>query len=865
MKKPELGLVGILLLGLLVAGCGGDSDQFLANGGLPGGPPGAALSYSNGLVAIDRELAGGEADFLDSQGRELATSAIGPDGAFGAPGELEATALVEARVQGVAAQGETWTLCALVDGLGPASKEVVVNIPTTLQARFQALHPELTATQSRDRVRQFLQIPESRSLESLDDSVLSPFLHDLFFQEAATRGGVEAFLEVLLQEMDAGQTHPFQLDSLLGSGMKFLGGCFTGLAQDFVKAELVTGLGWASRAMGINFPFPSNFDLEKRIDQITKQVTALQGQLQTFEAKTAYQAAVSQLASDVVVPSTTLVTQLQTTIKNRVPLRPDQVYLAAGSSYPYMADLVAAYKKYSAKSMLDELVSYLEGTRTQSGASQRLERLLVALLFPPLGIDNDLSSYNGYGAFSNTITQQPQTVLAYYLNVLEQTVLMYTEQAHNASEGSALVGNTRAARPYLSSLARAKKRIASQVPEPLGSDNLFVDRQAGLIWWTGNLGSRGSQIPYFSDSKKRGASEFADDFQGPGGTWRVPQQAELELLYKRIVAAAKSQAVPNNKLAVVLERWGWDISYMADDHHVWIYIPNQSTTEMRFSLDTGAVEKVSAGRYNDLILVSSFDPDKIRDSSVYPPLSVGTVGSIAISQQPVGTNGVQLRAQGTINYDVGGSFTIGGVSQTVAQQTVTTETMDITDRVVWSSSDESMLTVTNFDQSTDSQGNVLSPASHGLAVWQPPFNGQPLAPVTVTASFGGTTSQVVLNPPSNVALSLDSVQVFPYNLNMGAIFPVTQDFEAVIFYLDPATQDAQLQHFSELTAPDVAWSLTDTNGNPIPANQGSGFLSSDENSLVLTSALTTTFMLVQATVEGSPALFGTGPIKAGVQ
>jgi hypothetical protein len=244
---------------------------------------------------------------------------------------------------------------------------------------------------------------------------------------------------------------------------------------------------------------------------------------------------------------------------------------------------------------------------------------------------------------------------------------------------------------------------------------------------------------------------------------------------------------------------------------------------------------------------------------------VGTVGSIAISQQPVGTNGVQLRAQGTINYDVGGSFTIGGVSQTVAQQTVTTETMDITDRVVWSSSDESMLTVTNFDQSTDSQGNVLSPASHGLAVWQPPFNGQPLAPVTVTASFGGTTSQVVLNPPSNVALSLDSVQVFPYNLNMGAIFPVTQDFEAVIFYLDPATQDAQLQHFSELTAPDVAWSLTDTNGNPIPANQGSGFLSSDENSLVLTSALTTTFMLVQATVEGSPALFGTGPIKAGVQ
>lgn len=858
MQKPRLKFLGIVLSGLLVTGCGGDSEQLFVSP-----PPGqtSAMPYLPGRVAIGRIIGGGEVLFANSQGQTLGRTSLAPDGTFGVDPSLSGAVWVTARLSDVAAQGQVWQLSALLESFDRNGKEIVLNIPTTLVGRFQQRHPELSLAECQSRVQQFLGIPKERALQTLDESAGSPFAHELFFSEAAANGGVEAFLTSLLDEMEANGTHTFQLDGVFKAGTSFLGGCVKALAVDFTKSEAVTGAGWASRAMGVNFPFPSNNDLAERIQSIQDQVSDLAKQLKQFEAETAYQDAVGKLGADVVVPSNSLATSLQSTVQTFVPLQPDSAYLQPGSSYSSLSALENLYSKNNTKAMLDELVSYLEGTRSQGGVSQRMERLLVALAFPGLGIDSDLSRYNGYGAFSNTTVGIPRSMLAYYLTVFEQTVLMFAEQSHNTNDAATLVINIREGQPYLSRLAQARQRILAQTPEALGSDDLFVDREAGLIWWMGNLGSHGSQVPYTSTDKKVGAVEYSGRFQGPGGVWRVPTAAELQKLYGRIVAGSKAQPVPGGKLAKVLSRWGWDISYMTDDHQVWVAIPNLAQSEQRFSLDTGKIEKVSAGRYNDLILVSSFDATAITDTSIYPPLSVGTVTAIEISQQPQGPAGVQLKAQATVSYTIGGSYTVGGASQSAPQETVATKTLDVTDQVVWSSSNEAMLIVTNIDATTDTDGNILSQASHGLASWQP-FNSQTLTPVTVSASFNGVSSAVTLTPPASLSPNLVSLQVLPANVDLSNTFPIQFSFQAVLFYSDPITGDAQAQHFAEQSAPSLVWTLLDNSGAPIPPSQGSGFISSDANNLVLSTPATNPFMIVQAAANGATGVKGTTPIKA---
>ena len=879
-------ILGIGLACIMASGCGGSDKQLITSGGTANDGGGNTLPAVLGKLSVGQAVPSATVTFVANDGRTLGTSAVDSDGFFGTDTAVSGNISVRVQVgAGANLQGAAPLFGTELEGFGPDSKEIVVNIPTTLMARFHERHPELTLAEARARVHQFLGIPETATLELMEDSPRAHFVHDLFFQMAAQNGGVEAYLESLLQKMERGGIHTFQPEGLAALGIKFLGGCAEGLAEDFVKDETLTGFGWASKAMGINFPFPSNFDLERRLEEISQQIDALGDELVRFESQVAYQAAIDKLGTDVVVLSNTLASNLSNAANNhKIPLRPELAYIRPGQSYPYLAELEAAFTQYSAQSILDELVAYLEGTYTQTGVDDRLERLLVKLLFPPFGIGSDLSRYNGYGAFSNTTIDQQNKMLQYYLGFLEQTALLYAEQVHNTSDATTLVNNIRSAGPYLASIAQAKKRILAQVPEPIGSDNLFIDREAGMIWYTGNLGRNGGQRT-MHEAVGYASNKFAG--VGPLQRWRLPSEKELRSLYHRIEAADGAKGEHDDKRARILTRWGWDISYMDNTHHVWVnpgdsgvyglkevqYVGQQIGVYTRFSLDTGNASSVTRDDRNDVILVHDYyaPPRDARDDQFFPPFSVGSPGPLVLtgaqnySEAPSPTQ-LQLGVVTNVMGTYGGQYTVAGQTHTRNAETTAFvfENMDVTAQAVWTSSNPGMATVSNFEASQDADGNVLTEASHGRVVWQPQFNGAPLQPVTITATLRDQSASITIQPPSSVTPVLSSIQVFPYNVDLGSIFPVQQNFEAVLFYQDPVTQDAQVQSFREATAPDVAWSLTDANGVPIPPEQNSGFITTDENNLLLNNTLRTTFMLVRAIVSGSPDVVGTAPIKAGI-
>jgi hypothetical protein len=855
-------------LTLWTQGCGDSSGSFVATQGENPAVETNALPAVLGRLSIGRPVAQASALFT-VDGQTLATTVTTDEqGHFGTDANLPPAFTVLVRPAGSVLQGSNLSFASRVEGFTNQSPEIIVNVPTTLMTRFHDRHPELSLAQARARVYSFLLIPQEVPLEAIDDSLRAPFLHSLFFRLAEQNGGVEAYLEKLLDEMEGPTTHPINFETTGppgagGAAQKkptFLGGCAEGLAEDFVKAEVLTGLGWAFRAMGLNFPFPSNFDLEKKLDQLSDEVEALGNELTRFENEVPYQMAINKLGDEVVAPSDASTQALTAAVESHsIPLKPNLAYLPLGTSYGYLSELEAAFAQNDAQGMLDLLVSYLEGTYSPDGVAARLERLLVQVLFGPWGIDNDLTSYNGYGAFSNATLSQQAVMLQYYLGYLEQTTLLYTEQTHNAADATTLVSNIRAAKPYLASLARAKKRILAQVPQSLGSDALFVDRQAGAIWYMGNLGSRGTAQSW-SDAKT-----YASKFAGVGplsSGWRLPSDIELARLHQRIAAANNALASPTGKPSGVMTRWGWDISYIGGNHRVWT-----SSSNVWFSLDDADTKNDLGGR-NDVILVHDYSLSS-TDDSFLPLLSLGSAqnmqidGATGADLQGPGNPSVQLRCEALINGTYGGTYTVGGKSvKSPSGSGFGVSFYDLTEQVEWSSSNELMATVSNFEATYDAQGNELTPASHGLVVWQPQFAGTSLEPVTIVATYQGASASVTLQPPTSVTPVLSSIQVFPYNVDFGALVaPVQQSFAAVMFFKDPVTGDAQVQSFNEATAPPVTWSLTDANGVPLSSAQNSGFITSDPDLLLLNTTLTTTYMLVQAT---SGAVTAAAPIKAGI-
>ena len=118
--------------------------------------------------------------------------------------------------------------------------EYKVNAITTLMARYQDRHPEMSYSQVTEAVEKFLSIPDD---VDISDVIYSTewfsyhFSHYLFMKEAEANGGMVYFIDQLLNEMDEGNIRSFYASESATSS----------LFQDLFKSLLE---GAASQSVG---------------------------------------------------------------------------------------------------------------------------------------------------------------------------------------------------------------------------------------------------------------------------------------------------------------------------------------------------------------------------------------------------------------------------------------------------------------------------------------------------------------------------------------------------------------------------------------------------------------------------------------
>lgn len=149
---------------------------------------------------------------------------------------------------------------------------------------------------------------------------------------------------------------------------------------------------------------------------------------------------------------------------------------------------------------------------------------------------------------------------------------------------------------------------------------------------------------------------------------------------------------------------------------------------------------------------------------------------------------------------------------------------DITNRVVWKSSNDAMAIVSNLD------------GEEGKVYWRYPAPAGAQT-CTFTASFQGTEGSITLTRPTDLQWQVTGILLTPNQAAVSFTQNSTQEVFciATLFMKNPATGDTTAFRSSvtggETAAPPVTWSLEKMDGTPLP-----GFADPSVSHLVLREA-----------------------------
>lgn len=148
--------------------------------------------------------------------------------------------------------GEAFTaeLSADIRNYNAETDTIYINLTTTIISAYLDKHPEAGLMEASLAVKNFLEVPESLDLSSGTQLTSEYFNNSQFLTEANESGGINSFIEQLLVEMDAGETHPFQKPLMLQSAASWLATTLAEGAVSYVGGEL---MGWGLDKAGINF------------------------------------------------------------------------------------------------------------------------------------------------------------------------------------------------------------------------------------------------------------------------------------------------------------------------------------------------------------------------------------------------------------------------------------------------------------------------------------------------------------------------------------------------------------------------------------------------------------------------------------
>jgi hypothetical protein len=288
MRQNKLGFLVLLLLTVLMAGCDSDgSHGFKAvmriKGVVTAGEPIEAATVSvstldGQLINVFPDETGRQGTFLISVPRLLVLS--------GYRVEVSGGTLAES---GIPFEG---TLRAVVDHEVRDERRLLhVGFASTVLAGYMDRHPQVDTQTAEAAVADFLGIPET--LHLLTDLFFCQvyFSEDEFFEQALQSGGLDLFVDIVLDEMDAGDQdgRSFAPPPVAGSASELVLKPFVkGLVQGAASEVGSRATGWVlDQIFGDSDSpeYPTDPAVLSAIAENGTQIRELRSELEDFEKK----------------------------------------------------------------------------------------------------------------------------------------------------------------------------------------------------------------------------------------------------------------------------------------------------------------------------------------------------------------------------------------------------------------------------------------------------------------------------------------------------------------------------------------------------------------------------------------------------
>ena len=837
-RRVFLGSTVASAAGLALSGCGSNSEDDLDGAVIADGKP---VTFF-GMARLDVPLAGASLDIVDAKGKSLLEAPIAVSG----NGLFFCTTPLPANFRLVASSPTAGKVYREVRNHDGTPRMVGINVATHLLALYLDRYPTVALVTAEARVRNYLALPPGTSLDTGLDAQRGPFSSQVFMREARNAGGFQAYSASLIDYIHAGVRRPYTLfdddEEGGGAGTSFASTVFANVLGDLVAAPISAGIayganklvGWLAGLMGFHLGGPSLKDISKQLDQVLDELSQLQQQIsqQTLTLEyTTDQSALENYVSAIVNATNALNAAVSATSGTSSPVDPT-------SNTQLNLTLWGTNWGNSCNVILD----YLLG---RNSAPNNMVNLYTAIVMGRHGADSQPSLYQGYPLRSNALLVQIEQSLAYYLNVVSLGANLIAEVSHlctrNSQTGNfnAIAAPIMQAKTQITQIVADSKRAAQQIPGPLGSDDVLVDMENRVTWYL-------PVWPAWTDYNAYHCSPSSATY----GSLQLPNRfqpatkAQLDALRRRLLAINPSAPV------AALATLGFDFATNGvvvnnNKLHVWMYETDKHGNRVEgayYRLEDGSTDttkQLSTAAYASLQTLS-FPLQDVEDNPSTPLLGSAVPalpsGNLSILVDAWGANTMQALANSTPILG-GGSFSVNGKGYSVPVGTATRGQYDVTDYVVWTSSNPSAAEISNLADGT--AGNIT---------WHPANVVPGSTQVTFTATVFNqpgpqVSASVTLTAASSLpaAPTLQSIVVLPDNLLYG--LPARNEYyQATGFYSDQTAVDLSNQ---------VSWSVVDTTtGAAVPSAQA-GFTTSQKNLLVINSnALQSPNLTIKATLGG---------------
>jgi len=776
-----------------------------------------------------------------------------------------------------------------------------VNAATTLASAYLRTHPGFSLPEVEAKVHDFLRLPTDYKLSWVSSVKARYFIPAQFFAQVRQAGSLEAYLQVLLAQMDAS---PVQLKSLLSYALSLGQSAASALYQSTVN----DAAGSAVSHMGFNFTTAG------ALANIQAQLSDVQSDLQqlTDTVNTAIATAALNTTLQTMDPAVASNNQTTFNINQQV----GQMLSASSQpgSQPFNVPVPASTPLESlAATLRSDLVqnnnsAITRGLVPPGNLTSSAVRLLAAAQMAAYNLD-DASSYGNYPWRGNYLTSQQQAFTARYCNALAQGANLLCEDAHvqlPTDQAGAINEAANATQAVFGTIQTASQLVPDQMP----SDEVLFDMSSSLIWYGA----------FMAPDTWQDAQDTARNFEiGPyyAGGWALPNINQLQnlLLLPRVLKQNGSFTVnggqwpdyPTSTFTAAFSKLGFNTTNYAaysennhpnrsNDEGAWLVGTDQSASDylnLYFWNNTGnnpSTQPEDEGEAKDTIsfLLYYQYPGEIVMSSrpaeqLLVPLN-GALGDLPESFDQVlspwasgymnAAPVVSVRAQNGLGtqMQVTQTFSAGGPYLGTQDFGNINYAYDATARASWTSSNPTVATISNIVPTASPGSSPLGypvaippsgtdlptapPGPVGFVTWHPPLSGSPLPAVTVTASLVGFTdgngttgtlsTSYTLTPPAGLKPQLKQVQALPLNLiyNVSTSGPTKVLMGLCAYYADGQCEDVS-------TNTNTTWQAFDANGNLLNSGSVGGFgpnvTTGPKNELNLTANITTTNVSVVGT------------------